>query len=432
MKESNNWPEDIISGICNGKHYKGMLNECIGRMSRKKLYKYYSFDSIYTLDNIENDVIYLSNPVSFNDPLDCNIGISANFIIRLILPQVLKTSGIDMGDEAYKLLISLLFDEEDSNLQENSKEAIITECMKYPQFASLIKQQNDGKPISDDQMMDLIIECPDVASKLIQASYSNQLSSCGEIDSEKITQFILSSPRALKNVLGSVFDVKPDEKRILDVFSKEEDVLQKIVDIAEYVDPSIDKSKIEEFYMNLDTLLKNIHTSVGSMFGVSCFTESPQNMLMWSHYANKHSGICVEYDFGKLFSGNQDLLLFPVNYSRKRPLLPLEKVVAFNDDNLTFAEDKISIFIPDVMKALSAKSDVWQYEKEWRLIKNVKDEENRKIRLPLISGIYAGVNISEENLLSISSLAKQKDVPIYQCAMKNDRYQIVIKQGLDL
>jgi hypothetical protein len=28
---------------------------------------------------------------------------------------------------------------------------------------------------------------------------------------------------------------------------------------------------------------------------VSCFTTNPNSVVMWSHYANEHKGICVEF-----------------------------------------------------------------------------------------------------------------------------------------
>lgn len=396
-------------------------------MPTRKLYKYYSFDSEYTLDNISNDIIYLSNPVQFNDPLDCNIGISVDSIMRILLPHSLDKTNIAMNDEAYKLLSSLLFNEDDNDLQDDSKEAIIAECMKHPQLASLMQQLNNGVDITEDQFMDAIIDCPDILSKLIRIGYSNQLSSLSDIDYDKAMRLIISSPATIKNLLGTVCDVKSDEKQIIEIMSKDDDMFQKLVELSEYFGYHTDKSKIEDIYEQLESAQQILHTDLSSVLGVSCFTESHKNMLMWSHYAKKHTGICVEYDFGKLFSGNRDLLLFPVGYSKKRPLLPLEKAVEFNNKDITFDKSNLWVFIPDIMKALIAKSDVWQYEREWRLIKFVKTDDDRIIHLPLISGIYAGANISYEDLSSISLIAQQKNVPLHKCAMKNDRYEIIIK-----
>jgi hypothetical protein len=32
------------------------------------------------------------------------------------------------------------------------------------------------------------------------------------------------------------------------------------------------------------------------MMGVCCFTMNDDHLLMWPHYANKHRGICLEFE----------------------------------------------------------------------------------------------------------------------------------------
>jgi hypothetical protein len=40
------------------------------------------------------------------------------------------------------------------------------------------------------------------------------------------------------------------------------------------------------------------HTRLESFesYGVSCFSESWNSILMWSHYADRHKGICLGFD----------------------------------------------------------------------------------------------------------------------------------------
>lgn len=424
LKNKDNWPEEIIFSIANGKQYRSLLNKCIGHMPQKKLYKYYSFDSLFTLENIKNDTIYLSNPVDFNDPLDCNIGISPDFVIRMLLPTI---SGIDKNSEYYDLLNSMLFDIAEDEIDKDTKEAAVAECMKYPQFAKLIEQQQNVKKIDDALIAEAFMECPEILPKLVSFAYPDKLSSNEELDAQKLLKFLSASPIALKNLFGCISDMDAEQKQMLNVLTKDEDALRKAIELAEYMNLPIDKSKIEEFYSGLNEVVNRIHSSLGKTFGISCFTCSPFNMLMWSHYANKHTGICVEYDFGKLFSGEQTTLLFPVNYSTRRPLLSIDKIVNYDSNNLSMDESKLNILLPDIMKTLISKSDVWQYENEWRLIKSVKSNSERIIHLPLISKIYTGTNISKENLNSISEIAKNKDIPLVQCTLKSDKYEIIRK-----
>jgi hypothetical protein len=85
-------------------------------------------------------------------------------------------------------------------------------------------------------------------------------------------------------------------------------------------------------------------------FGVLCFTEIWNDILQWSHYADRHRGICLGFDvtgepgkFGK------------VTYVSEKEQ-PLEK--------------------PDqafVWHALATKLKVWEYEHEWRVFTTLED-----------------------------------------------------------
>ena len=41
-----------------------------------------------------------------------------------------------------------------------------------------------------------------------------------------------------------------------------------------------------------------------SMLKISCFSEEPDNMLLWSHYGNKHTGICIGFKVYQEFKSN--------------------------------------------------------------------------------------------------------------------------------
>jgi len=87
---------------------------------------------------------------------------------------------------------------------------------------------------------------------------------------------------------------------------------------------------------------------------LTCFTESNQNNLMWSHYTNNHQGICVEYSkdlLDYLISLDNYLANSKVEYSDEPPTV----------DNLESVESKVN-------KMLFNKQLEWKYEKEHRVI----------------------------------------------------------------
>lgn len=70
------------------------------------------------------------------------------------------------------------------------------------------------------------------------------------------------------------------------------------------VDPSIKQFK--KYKEDYNYLLDSIK--------VGCLTTKNDNTLMWSHYADKHRGICIEYDIGKI-NEKYNLIINKVNYT---------------------------------------------------------------------------------------------------------------------
>jgi len=86
---------------------------------------------------------------------------------------------------------------------------------------------------------------------------------------------------------------------------------------------------------------------ISKRYRVFCLTTHPKNILMWSHYARNHSGICIEFSCSNLvFSG-----AFKVQYGQNYPTF-----------DLTDASDE------RVLLPLVSKSSAWAYEDEYRLL----------------------------------------------------------------
>tara|TARA_Y100001934_G_scaffold283479_1_gene403619 strand:- start:16012 stop:16911 length:900 start_codon:yes stop_codon:yes gene_type:complete len=93
-----------------------------------------------------------------------------------------------------------------------------------------------------------------------------------------------------------------------------------------------------------------------SDLGIISFTETRDNLLMWSHYADQHRGMVVEYDlhhefFTKLNGESERLARVFYRKQRSKDLYP----------------DSISAELVDLYGILFEKSDEWIYEKEFRV-----------------------------------------------------------------
>lgn len=176
---------------------------------------------------------------------------------------------------------------------------------------------------------------------------------------------------------------------------------------------------------------------------ISCFSELIDSTLMWAHYSNNHTGFALEYDLksmydidigkknirGSLFVDNK---LFPVIYSDKR--YNATDYVEFNfienfyhQMGLKFHEpfyDKLFYY-----KSILFKSNEWEYEKEWRLIRLTdNDIENPKpdySYLPNIRAkcLYIGSEISESNSKILIDIATIKKMKVYKMIVDDDQEQ---------
>jgi len=82
-----------------------------------------------------------------------------------------------------------------------------------------------------------------------------------------------------------------------------------------------------------------------------CLTPFPDNTLMWSHYANNHSGICLEFDKNKLL------------IARARP-------VRYRD---TYPEWTPAGVSDGPLELVLTKSKDWCYEREFRIMGSLLD-----------------------------------------------------------
>ena len=96
--------------------------------------------------------------------------------------------------------------------------------------------------------------------------------------------------------------------------------------------------------------LKARAVNLNEEFGLLCFTEGWHDPLMWSHYGDRHKGMCLGFDV-------VDSMLTPINYNRKRLKVSLAEWNAARADN----------------PLLRTKSARWVYEKEQRLIVPLED-----------------------------------------------------------
>jgi hypothetical protein len=166
--------------------------------------------------------------------------------------------------------------------------------------------------------------------------------------------------------------------------------------------------------------LKNTLEPILGEYGVTCFSTSCDNILMWAYYADDQKGICIEFDPSK------DDLVFdnvrPISYKENLPAL------------------HVHTEMPNIDEILTTKSVVWQHEHEYRIIKKGMAECLITMNPQAIKSIILGCNSAhfydEEDknakiILDIFEILKRPEyehVKIQQIQVGIDRYRLSVAE----
>lgn len=108
-------------------------------------------------------------------------------------------------------------------------------------------------------------------------------------------------------------------------------------------------------------LLKS-KAELASQVGLLCFSRDWRNPVMWSHYADKHQGVCLGFDV-------PDPCLSRVKYQRRRMEIDSAIIQQGGQAALDFA-----------FKLMNTKFSHWRYEKEMRVFLDLQERDQ--------SGLY--------------------------------------------
>lgn len=148
---------------------------------------------------------------------------------------------------------------------------------------------------------------------------------------------------------------------------------------------------------------------------ILCLTAEQCHPLQWSHYADKHKGLCLHF---RCRSGTKLGLAREVRYApdRQAILIPLDR------------QSHDEVFDRLVM----AKADFWSYEKEFRIIAHNPDLQGPF--LPLESddliGVTMGMCMPEEDRVALLAMVDQHrpGLPIWAAVEDYDRFWMKIER----
>lgn len=343
--------------------------------------------TIYDIENIRHGVVYARTPLQMNDPFDSMIGFSV--------------------EEIYNECIDLALNQVDSPLDSNLKLVMKTLLQQrlLGQTLEFISTLNALKKYIFRQSL-ISHVAPSQLVQFIATNLSKLYSKCPS----EIKKFLnKDSFLVFSLIIKDYQNVDIEEKTLIDALKMEE--------VLKELETTVIEAKDKIYVPFLKDFL--------SKLTVTCFSASGwDNQLMWSHYANSYSGICVEYDFEKMndFVG----FMYPVKYSSIRPTVSLKDLglsSSKKDENGNLITDEVDI--KAIFAYLLSKNECWSYEEEWRIINT---EENpytpRFVSAPFVKSITLGLEIDDMCRQLLWDVCQEINVDCYQLVINSSDYTL--------
>lgn len=169
-----------------------------------------------------------------------------------------------------------------------------------------------------------------------------------------------------------------------------------------------------------------------SHYGIYCLSEEYDNMLMWSHYADAHRGICLGFkkEFDNFLTTDCMTWLVKVNYSQHHPFEDIRNDIILGKFNPIDNFEKFCNIHSALEKALiEVKHENWRYEKEQRVVSHISGLQS--FNPEALECVILGMNISREDKLTIRSLLthqKWQHVQIFKAKRRKGELALDIEK----
>lgn len=202
-----------------------------------------------------------------------------------------------------------------------------------------------------------------------------------------------------------------------------------------YIDYALKKDRksselAEKEYQRYRKTLDDKMEEARSKLLVSCFSQRNDSILMWSHYADSHRGVCLEFDEPKAAEFR------PVVYSNKKLPLDVYEIASLYVGKMLLGEEPV-FKDPKLLEKVSApfyqKSKEWSYEKEVRCVyskgerrEEIDYEEMRFfLRMSPIRKVYLGCRAAGPEVEHLKRLLADRGIPMVYMEESQGKYLIV-------
>lgn len=142
-----------------------------------------------------------------------------------------------------------------------------------------------------------------------------------------------------------------------------------------------------------------------STFGVLSLSKLPASPIMWSHYADEHKGMCLEFDY----TGSSETGI-DVTYSNHLPVLSDPKKKLWS--------------VANALQFMMTKHADWVYEKEVRFVR-VDGEASRPYGEDLkLTSISFGARTIKDDECLVRALVKSADVQFFRAILSSEDFTV--------
>ncbi len=170
-------------------------------------------------------------------------------------------------------------------------------------------------------------------------------------------------------------------------------------------------NKKKQFATLLEKARQNVQNLVDD-FGVLSLSAVPDSILMWSHYALSHTGLCLGFNTEGYFDE-----ALPVKYQLTYPSIePIQSV----KETQSYTMAKAFLF---------TKSSCWAYEREWRLLK-LDGDGPRTFPPRQLSKVILGCRMEPENTDRVRSWlnTREAETELFKAEILDDDYGLRIRR----
>ncbi|MCX8129418.1 MAG: DUF2971 domain-containing protein [Clostridia bacterium] len=219
----------------------------------------------------------------------------------------------------------------------------------------------------------------------------------------QIAGLVMGAMNHLANNQG-FWGMKPYQvKAMLKTLGRKKSLEEKYKMCREFI-----KSKTGHYPSDLKATISEFDKQLNEV-GIFSLSETCENQLMWSHYAEDAKGIAIGFSVEKNTKLTDANHCVKVNYSDILPEFTgdgfiSELSIYIDEFGRPYSKNKISFSDPTFKLAVSTKPTCWSYENEWRYV----EEKSGSYNLPApIKEIVFGLRCPPENREKYRSLAEK-------------------------